>query len=184
MVSTSCVCLPYRPLSAFADSLQQLSRHLNRLQSQLELLTPNVPPLPTLPSFNVPTNIAAAAPATSSHYGGVGSAAAAQAANAYNPTAHVGQFVNPYAQGYGQQYGYGTPVDSRFLLSLIAELELTFANHRTQDGWRSGIATNRSLKPDSPPPRSSAALSIDPRLPLLPLRLRLHSHRALSRRWR
>lgn len=29
----------------------QLSRHLNRLQAQLELLTPDVPPLPTLPSF-------------------------------------------------------------------------------------------------------------------------------------
>ena len=29
----------------------QLDRHLTRLEAQLELLTPNVPPPPTLPSF-------------------------------------------------------------------------------------------------------------------------------------
>ncbi|GAA5837308.1 hypothetical protein JCM9279_005648 [Rhodotorula babjevae] len=38
-----------------------LSRHLNRLQAQLELLTSSVPPLPTLPSFA--PNMAAATPA-------------------------------------------------------------------------------------------------------------------------
>lgn len=33
------------------DVYSQLSRHLNRLSAQLELLTPNVPPLPVLPTF-------------------------------------------------------------------------------------------------------------------------------------
>ncbi|ORY90188.1 hypothetical protein BCR35DRAFT_328824 [Leucosporidium creatinivorum] len=86
-----------------------LSRHLNRLQTQLELLTPNVPPLPTLPSFTPP----AQTQPTPSQY-----AAAGAAAQGYNPAAPVPQYHNPYAPsayaaaGAGG-YGYGTPIDKR-----------------------------------------------------------------------
>ncbi|GAA5901682.1 hypothetical protein JCM8208_001577 [Rhodotorula glutinis] len=65
-----------------------LSRHLNRLQAQLELLTSSVPPLPTLPSFA--PNMAAATPAALSN-----------AQPAYTGT--------PGGAAYNSYMPYGTP---------------------------------------------------------------------------
>ncbi|GAA5991339.1 hypothetical protein JCM11641_004804 [Rhodosporidiobolus odoratus] len=72
-----------------------LSRHLNRLQAQLELLTSTVPPLPTLPSFApnapapTPNALFTSQPTYTDTPGGTGS-------------------YNPYAQTYGQPTP-GTP---------------------------------------------------------------------------
>ncbi|TNY21685.1 hypothetical protein DMC30DRAFT_394429 [Rhodotorula diobovata] len=65
-----------------------LSRHLNRLQAQLELLTSSVPPLPTLPSF---------APTT----------AAATPTAMYN--AQPNYAATPGGSGYNAYTPYGTP---------------------------------------------------------------------------
>ncbi|GAA6047882.1 Chromatin modification-related protein [Rhodotorula toruloides] len=69
-----------------------LSRHLNRLQAQLELLTSSVPPLPTLPSFAPNLNT----PTPNAMYG-------AQAAYTATPGG-VGAY-NPYLASYGGQPG-------------------------------------------------------------------------------
>ncbi|GAA6008995.1 uncharacterized protein JCM10292_001751 [Rhodotorula paludigena] len=71
-----------------------LSRHLNRLQAQLELLTSSVPPLPTLPAFAPP----AATPTPTSLYG-------AQPAYGAQPGGAAG--YNPYVPN--QFGGPGTP---------------------------------------------------------------------------
>ncbi|GAA6002604.1 hypothetical protein JCM10207_007586 [Rhodosporidiobolus poonsookiae] len=68
-----------------------LSRHLNRLQAQLELLTSTVPPLPTLPSF-APS---APSPTPTAFY---------NAQPTYTATPGGASQYNPYAQQYG-----GTP---------------------------------------------------------------------------
>lgn len=87
---------------------RQLDRHLTRLASQLEQLTPNVPPPPNLPSF-----APIAHPPASNHYSQV---------QAYNTPTAAPQFHNGYAaNSYGMGapagaagmgtpgYGYGTP---------------------------------------------------------------------------
>ncbi|GAA5895870.1 hypothetical protein JCM5296_006689 [Sporobolomyces johnsonii] len=73
-----------------------LSRHLNRLQAQLELLTSTVPPLPTLPSFApamptpTPTSLYSAQPTYASTPGG---------SSAYNPYAAAAYAMPPGTPG-------------------------------------------------------------------------------------
>lgn len=65
--------------------MRQLSRHLNRLQAQLELLTSSVPPLPTLPAFTAPAAAAAAAAPPSIYAAQAGFGGVPPAAGGYNP---------------------------------------------------------------------------------------------------
>ncbi|GAA6051913.1 hypothetical protein JCM3770_006572 [Rhodotorula araucariae] len=72
-----------------------LSRHLNRLQAQLELLTSNVPPLPTLPSF-APT---APTPTPAAMYSAQPTYAATPGGSGYNPYVPVA-YGTPGTPGY------------------------------------------------------------------------------------
>lgn len=85
----------------------QLSRHLNRLQAQLELLTSSVPPLPTLPSFAPNLNT----PTPNAMYG-------AQAV--YTAAPGGAGAYNPYMASYGGQPG--TPGIRGFSPSSYASL--------------------------------------------------------------
>lgn len=145
--STLCVELVSLSSLPVLTSTLQLSRHLGRLTAQLELLTSNVPPLPTLPSFAPP-----AAPAQpSSHY----------STQVYTTPVAPPQYHNAYSAGsFGMgtgstglatptnpapYQGYGTPTDQSTSLHLSAvRYKLT------------GSSTERKSAPQSTPPPMQA----------------------------
>ncbi|GAA5855043.1 hypothetical protein JCM8547_002358 [Rhodosporidiobolus lusitaniae] len=107
---------------ALADrGVNLLSRHLNRLQAQLELLTSTVPPLPTLPSFTpalptaTPTAMYSAQPTYTGTPGGT---------SGYNPFAQ--QFAGTPATPGGLQdrrkssLSAGTPMQVPLLPAQLA----------------------------------------------------------------
>ncbi|GAA5827134.1 hypothetical protein JCM11251_001131 [Rhodosporidiobolus azoricus] len=101
-----------------------LSRHLNRLQAQLELLTPNVPPLPALPSFTP----AAPTPTPGGHYSAQPAYGGAASASGYNPYAQqFGQAPGTPAAGYQDKRkastNLGTPVQVPLLPAQLASAQ-------------------------------------------------------------
>ncbi|GAA5950267.1 hypothetical protein JCM10213_003859 [Rhodosporidiobolus nylandii] len=101
-----------------------LSRHLNRLQAQLELLTSTVPPLPTLPSFSpvmptpTPTAMYSAQPSYAATPGGTG---------AYNPYAQTYGAPTPGTPGYQDKRrtsgAAGTPMQVPLLPAQLASAQ-------------------------------------------------------------
>lgn len=84
----------------------QLARHLTRLSAQLELLTPNVPPLPVLPTF-APVISAPSAPQYNQVYATT-PASAATSQQLLQQQAQIQQQQQYHAAYPAANYGMGT----------------------------------------------------------------------------